>query len=242
MKRLSVLLPLGLLISGCTAPAAENTAPVAGANTTPAAATAPTAVTETYRVVDEAQPGSPKDMVDALHKVALPPPPADFKVPANPRVKLHTTAGDVTLSLDPKAAPLHVKSFLYLVSKGFYDGTFFHRWADLIGGGKGYIIQGGDPLTKDQKTLKYAGGGGPGYQIPREYNGLKHDKLVIAAARTSDPNSAGSQFYITQNPVYFLDEGDGYTVFGKVTGGKESEETALKLRRGTQILKATILK
>lgn len=240
MKRLTALLPLGILLSGCTAPAAQNTAPVAPAPQAAAGTNAPTETApEPYRVVDEAQPGSPDDLKAGLKKVALPPPPADFKVPANPRVKLTTTDGDITISLDAKAAPLHVKSFLYLVSKGFYTGTFFHRWDDLTGDGKGYIIQGGDPLTKDHKLLKYAGQGGPGYQIPREYSALKHDKLVIAAARTSDPNSAGSQFYITQGPTYFLDDGDGYTVFGKVTGGQEA---AMKLRRGSQIVKAVIVK
>jgi cyclophilin family peptidyl-prolyl cis-trans isomerase len=149
----------------------------------------------------------------------------------------------VTVELDPKAAPLHVKSFLYLTSIGFYDGTFFHRWVDFLGDGKGYIIQGGDPLTKNPATLNHAGEGGPGYQIPREYNGLKHDKLVIAAARGTDPNSASSQFYITQGEVYTLDgdggANEGYTVFGKVVAGQDA---AMKLRRGTEIVKATILK
>ena len=95
-----------------------------------------------------------------------------------------------------------------------------------MGNGKGYIIQGGDPLTKDAKAVKYAGLGGPGYTIPREKNKLTHQKLVIAAARSASPDSAGSQFYITQDAVPFLDEGDGYTVFGKVVDGAAA---ALKL-------------
>jgi cyclophilin family peptidyl-prolyl cis-trans isomerase len=170
--------------------------------------------------------------VKAMKKVALAPPPMGTKIPDKPRVVLETSRGPITLELNTKEAPLHVRSFLYLVGKGFYDGTKFHRYADLTGDGKGYIIQGGDPMTKSASTANFAGMGGPGYAIPRENNKLKHDKLVIAAARSQDPDSAGSQFYITQNPVSFLDDGDGYTVFGKVVEGSPA---ALRLRQGDVI-------
>lgn len=240
MKKLLALLPIGLFVAGCTSASKVDAAADAPANTAPVAAEPePTAATDGYRIVDEASAQYPEDLKAALKKVAVPPPPATFKVPASPKVKFVTTKGDITFSLNEKAAPLHVKSFLYLVSKGFYNNTVFHRWADLSGDGKGYIIQGGDPLSRDIKTSKYAGLGGPGYQIPREYNDLKHDKLVLAAARSNDPNSAGSQFYITQGPVYFLDKGDGYTVFGKVTAG---EKAALALRQDDRIKSAEIVK
>jgi cyclophilin family peptidyl-prolyl cis-trans isomerase len=196
-----------------------------------------------YRVVDELPPGAPADMVAAVNAVKVPPPPTSMKVADKVRVRLQTSSGPVTLELNGKAAPLHVKSFVYLAQRGFFNGTVFHRHADLLQGspdGKsGFIIQGGDPLSKKAQTSQFSGQGGPGYQIPRERNSLKHDKLVIAAARTQDPDSAGSQFYITQAPVEFLDEGDGYTVFGKVVEGAAN---ALKLTEGAEIKSVQVLK
>ena len=253
MKTFSTLTILALIaaatVAGCTAPSAQENTPPADTPDAPAQTTtdtAPTApvetatqkpVAKTYRVTKAGDqsfgPDAPKEMVDAyikaMNKVALPPPPADMKVPDKVTVKMQTNRGPITLELDAKAAPLEVKSFVYLASKGFYNGTSFHRHADLLGGGKGFIIQGGDPLTKDANAVQFAGMGGPGYEVPREKNKLTHQKLVIAAARTSDPDSAGSQFYITQDAVPFLDENDGYTVFGKVVDG---EDAALKLQKG----------
>jgi cyclophilin family peptidyl-prolyl cis-trans isomerase len=150
---------------------------------------------------------------------------------------METSRGAITLELDGKAAPLHVKSFAYLAQQGFYNNTRFHRHADLLGNGEGWIIQGGDPLTKSAETREYSGVGGPGYMIPRERNSLTHKKLVIAMARTSNPDSAGSQFYITQAPVSFLDEGAGYTVFGAVVDGADN---ALKLTKDDEIKSVTV--
>ncbi len=184
---------------------------------------------------------------EAAKKAAVPPPPASMKVPAKARVVLDTTKGKITLELNGKEAPLHVRSFLYLTGLKFYDGTVFHRHEDLIGNGTGFIVQGGDPYSRNPATIQYAGQGGPGYTVKREVNSLKHDKLVIAAARSSDPNSAGSQFYITQGATPFLDEIDpnaqppkfGYTVFGKVVDGADA---ALKLEQGDSIKSAKVLK
>ena len=181
-------------------------------------------------------PGLPAELVTALKKVALPVPPMDTPVAANPRVVLETSQGAITLELNSKAAPLHVRSFVYLVNKGFYNGVSFHRFADLTGDG-GNIIQGGDPLSKSAETRQFAGVGGPGYKIPLEISDLKHDALTIAAARSSDPDSAGSQFYICQAPVHFLD--GQYTVFGKVVAGQDA---ALKLRQDDTIKSARVLK
>ena len=189
-----------------------------------------------YRI-EAPDPRMPAEMVAALKKVMVAPPPASFKLPQNPRVKLVTNKGEIVVALNPKEAPLHARSFYYLAKRGFFDGTVFHRFADLTGAG-GNIIQGGDPLTRDVKNREFWGAGGPGYRIPRERNALKHEKLVIAAARTQDPDSAGSGFYITQNPVGFLDEGDGYTVFGKVASG---QSVALKLLQDDVVKKAVAL-
>ncbi len=253
MKRFTTLPFLCAVIAGCSAPATQSSdaapsdAPVAdgtAANATasngtaavaPNAAPAADAVTtpvKTYHVVPAGQPGMPPEMLDALKKAVLPPPPLDTKIAGKPRVTLDTSRGPITLELDFKAAPLHVRSFLYLSGKGFYNGTQFHRHADLTGDGQGFIIQGGDPLSKNAATRENSGVGGPGYEVPREYNDLKHEKLVIAAARSADPDSAGSQFYITQNPVKFLDDNAGYTVFGRVVKGQSA---ALKLRQDDTI-------
>ncbi len=172
----------------------------------------------------------------ALQRFSVPPPPASLQVSARPRVVLQTTKGPITLELNKGAAPLAVRSFVYLAKRGFYNGTRFHRYADLTGQG-GFIIQGGDPATKSPSTAQFAGVGGPGYEVPLEISGLKHDKLTIAAARSSDPNSAGSQFYICQAPVHFLD--GQYTVFGKVVAGQSA---ALALRKGDSIKSARVIK
>ena len=195
------------------------------------------AASKTYRKA-AMPPGAPPDYVAAMKKAAAPMPPQDFKVADRPRLKVTTNKGSFTLQLNAKEAPLHTKSFVYLAKRGFYDGTVFHRHADLTEQG-GFIIQGGDPLSKTAATRQYAGLGGPGYEVPREHNKLTHEKLVIAMARSTDPDSAGSQFYITQAAVPFLDEGDGYTVFGKVT---EGSDVALKLSQDDTIKKIELLK
>ena len=217
---------------------AKTGAAMADAPAAPQNADATGAPAPTYRVVDPAElDGAPPAYVEAMKKVRVSPPPASMKLPDKVTVKMQTNRGPITLELDSKAAPLQVKSFVYLANKGFFDGTVFHRHAALMGGDQGYIIQGGDPLTKDPANEDYYGQGGPGYQIPRERNNLTHQKLVIAAARSQDPDSAGSQFYITQAAVPFLDENEGYTVFGKVVAG---EAAALKLTQGDKIEKVTV--
>ena len=238
----------GVAANGVVAPDASTSAAPANAATPPSikpiSATptkaAPTGEDERYRATHaEDAPFAPDDKpadiafykkyMNQVHQLR---PPLAMKVPDKVRVVMQTSRGPITLELDGKAAPLHVKSFLYLAGKGFYNGTIFHRHADLTDNGKGFIIQGGDPLSKYPDAAPMVGRGGPGYEIPREKNKLTHEKLVIAAARSQDPDSAGSQFYITQNAVPFLDQGDGYTVFGKVVGG---QNVALKLTRGDKI-------
>jgi cyclophilin family peptidyl-prolyl cis-trans isomerase len=238
MKHLSLLPLLSVLFAGCSAPAAQEQTPAAP-QAAPVAAQepAPATPTKTYRVANATAGNPDPNYRAAMKKVALAPPPLDFQVAPLTKVVMDTSRGPITLELDSQAAPLHVRSFIYLAGKGFYDGVQFHRWADLTGDGQGYIIQGGDPLTKTKATAEFAGQGGPGYEIPREFNTLKHSKLVIAAARSSDPDSAGSQFYITQGAVNFLDE--GYTVFGKVVGGANA---ALQLRQNDVIKSVKVQK
>lgn len=249
-----------IAVAGCNAPSAqENAAPAeqaatetsatdqnaAATNATETDATPKVAPKKTYRVttVDESMfgPDAPPKMKDAylkaMKKARVAPPPAEMKVPDKVTIQIETNRGPMTLELDAKAAPLHVKSFVYLAQKGYFDGTTFHRHAALLGGDKGYIIQGGDPLSKDANAVNFAGMGGPGYEIPRERNTLTHEKFVIAAARTDDPDTASSGFYITQDAVPFLDEGEGYTVFGKVVSG---EDAAMKLKKGDILQKVTV--
>ena len=126
---------------------------------------------------------------------------------------LTTTEGVMVLEFWPDVAPGHVENFKKLARQGFYDGTAFHR---VI---KGFMIQGGDPLTKDAKMEARWGTGGPGYQIKAEFNKKSHTRGVLSMARSQDPNSAGSQFFICHGDPKFLD--GQYTAFGKLTKGDE---------------------
>jgi peptidyl-prolyl cis-trans isomerase B (cyclophilin B) len=107
-----------------------------------------------------------------------------------------------------------VKNFVDLAKKGFYDGTTFHRVIP------GFMIQGGDPNTKDTSASRSRHGtGGPGYTIKQEFNDTPHKRGVLSMARSSDPNSAGSQFFICVADSAFLDR--QYSAFGRVTKGIE---------------------
>jgi cyclophilin family peptidyl-prolyl cis-trans isomerase len=180
--------------------------------------------------------GAPAGLKAALKKVVVPAPSLKTALARKPKIRLVTNKGTILLELDATAAPLTVRSFVYLTNRGFYNGTVFHRYADLLSNG-GTIIQGGDPLTRDRKTRHLGGIGGPGYTIPLEISKLRHEKLAIAMARSAEPDSGGSQFYICQGPVSFLD--GSYTVFGKVIAG---EKAALGLRQGDVIKSAKLVK
>jgi peptidyl-prolyl cis-trans isomerase B (cyclophilin B) len=124
-----------------------------------------------------------------------------------------TTEGDMVIEFWPDVAPKTVENFKTLTQKGFYDGTCFHR---II---KGFMIQGGDPLTKDAAKESYWGTGGPGYQIKAEFNDRSHQRGVISMARSANPDSAGSQFFICDGDASFLDR--QYTAFGKLVKGDD---------------------
>jgi cyclophilin family peptidyl-prolyl cis-trans isomerase len=129
---------------------------------------------------------------------------------ANVEGVIKTDKGDIVLEFYPDVAPVTVASFLHLARTGFYNGTRFHRVEP------GFVIQGGDPKSKDPNATD-VGTGGPGYYLPAEFNNRKHETGALAMARSSDPNSAGSQFYICLAPQPNLD--GQYTVFGQVISG-----------------------
>jgi peptidyl-prolyl cis-trans isomerase B (cyclophilin B) len=135
---------------------------------------------------------------------------------------LHTNLGDIVLKFHPEKAPGHVENFKKLVREGFYDGTKFHRVIP------GFMIQGGDPNTKTGERHTH-GTGGPGYQIKAEFNDTKHVKGILSAARSSDPNSAGSQFFLMVARSPHLD--GQYTAYGEVVEGIEVVDKIVALPR-----------
>jgi len=126
---------------------------------------------------------------------------------------IETKFGEITLKFFSDVAPGHVKNFLDLAKKGFYDGTTFHRVIP------GFMIQGGDPNSKNQDKSKH-GMGGPGYTIKAEFNSRPHKRGTLSMARAGHPDSAGSQFFICVKDSAFLDR--QYTVFGEVESGMET--------------------
>jgi peptidyl-prolyl cis-trans isomerase B (cyclophilin B) len=138
---------------------------------------------------------------------------ADDKKSADEVAVIKTTDGDIVMGFWPDVAPNTVENFKKLAKAGFYDGTLFHR---II---KGFMIQGGDPLTKDAAKEAQWGTGGPGYNIKAEFSEKHHGRGVISMARSSDPDSAGSQFFICLGDADTLDH--NYTAFGKLIKGDD---------------------
>ena len=126
---------------------------------------------------------------------------------------IKTSEGDMVVQFWTDAAPNTVENFKKLARAGFYNGTVFHRIV------KGFMIQGGDPNSKDPSKEDRYGTGGPGYKINAEFNDHPHDRGVISMAREPDPDSAGSQFFICLAPVPRLDH--QYTTFGKLIKGDD---------------------
>ncbi|MGZ4974822.1 MAG: peptidylprolyl isomerase [Limisphaerales bacterium] len=126
---------------------------------------------------------------------------------------IKTSEGDMVVQFWTDAAPNTVENFKKLARQGFYDGTIFHRIV------KEFMIQGGDPNSKDSAKESSYGQGGPGYNIKAEFNDHSHDRGVISMARGPDPDSAGSQFFICLAPVHRLDH--QYTTFGKLIKGQD---------------------
>jgi len=158
----------------------------------------------------------------------------DKRKTANPEVAIETDYGTMTLELYRDVAPIHVDSMLSRIRESFYDGIIFHRIID------GFMVQGGDPTG--------TGGGGPGYSLPAEFSKLPHIKGTLSMARSQNPNSAGSQFFICLAPTSYLD--GQYTVFGHLLDGYEALSKIGKVKTGAQdrpikdvyMRKVTILK
>ncbi len=136
----------------------------------------------------------------------------EIKKMSETNATIETKFGAITLKFFPEVAPGHVKNFIDLAQKGFYDGTTFHRVIP------GFMIQGGDPNSKNPDKRSH-GTGGPGYTIKAEFSDKPHKRGTLSMARAQSPDSAGSQFFICVKDSSFLDK--QYTVFGEVTSGIE---------------------
>jgi cyclophilin family peptidyl-prolyl cis-trans isomerase len=163
---------------------------------------------------------------------AVPPPaPGQEKKPmsSNPYenkvAELHTTAGEIHIRFFPDVAPNHVKNFIDLSNEGFYNGIKFHRVIP------GFMIQGGDPNTKSGDPRTWGMGGHPN-KLRAEFNSISHKRGIVSAARTSDPNSASSQFFIVTSDSTFLD--NQYTVFGQVVKGLDVADKIVNAPKGAQ--------
>ncbi len=141
---------------------------------------------------------------------------------------IKTKFGDMDIVFFPEKAPKHVENFLALAKSGFYNGTIFHRVIP------GFMIQGGDPNTKDLNKPETYGQGGPSQRLKAEFNDIPHRRGILSMARTNDPNSAGSQFFIVVKDSNFLD--GQYTVFGEVVKGMEVADKIVSLPKNSRDL------
>lgn len=137
------------------------------------------------------------------------------------QARISTDKGDILFTFYPDDAPVHTAAFIKLAEQGYYDGLTFHRVEP------GFVVQGGDPQGD--------GTGGPGYRLKAEFNARPHLRGTVAMARSSNPDSAGSQFYICLDDARFLD--NNYTVFGQMSDGFDALDA---IRRGDKMNKVTI--
>ena len=143
----------------------------------------------------------------------------------NKVAELHTSAGEIDIRFFPDVAPNHVKNFIDLAEKGFYNGTKFHRVIP------GFMIQGGDPNTVSGSPATW-GTGGSGKNVAAEFNSISHKRGIVSMARSNDKNSASSQFFIVTSDSTFLD--NQYTVFGQVTKGMDVADKIVNAPKGAQ--------
>jgi cyclophilin family peptidyl-prolyl cis-trans isomerase len=214
MKGLAAILVLAagvLTISGCGNSSQQEGA---GQNST-------TAVSNSNEAKNDSSVANADKQADLITTTTVPPATATTKLaPTTTTTKakvskyyatIKTNKGNIVFELRPDKAPETVKSFIKLANSGFYNGIKWHRVEP------GFVIQGGDPLSKDGDPSN-DGNGGPGFTLKAEFNDLKHLTGTVAMARTAnDINSAGSQFYICLAPAQFLD--GQYTIFGQVVDG-----------------------
>ena len=147
----------------------------------------------------------------ALVAAAEKAPAPKAEVSKGPRAIIKTKFGDLEVRFFQDVAPMHVENFIKLAKEGFYNGTIFHRVIP------GFMIQGGDPNTKDSLRKESYGQGGPGYAVKAEFSDIPHKRGILSMARAAEPDTAGSQFFIVVEDSRFLDH--KYTVFGEVTKG-----------------------
>jgi cyclophilin family peptidyl-prolyl cis-trans isomerase len=145
--------------------------------------------------------------------------------PGDEIVVIESNHGRIVVKFFPEAAPKHVEAFKKLSREGFYDGVRFHRVIP------GFMIQGGDPNSKSSDRSTH-GTGGPGYKLPAEFNDIPHTPGILSAARTSDPNSAGSQFFLMHGRAPHLDQ--QYSVFGQVIEGMDVVDKIVNLPRDSR--------
>jgi peptidyl-prolyl cis-trans isomerase B (cyclophilin B) len=138
--------------------------------------------------------------------------PEEIKKMTETSAVIETKLGNIELRFSPDVAPNHVQNFIDLAKKGFYDGTTFHRVIP------GFMIQGGDPNTKNSDRSKH-GLGGPGYTVKAEFNKKLHKRGTLSMARSQDPDSAGSQFFICVADAPSLN--GKYSVFGEIASGMD---------------------
>jgi len=150
---------------------------------------------------------------------------------------LHTSMGDITLAFRPDVAPHHVENFLDLARSKFYDGTLFHRVIS------GFMIQGGDPLSKDDNPANDGTGNGP-RTLKAEFSSLPHTRGALSMARGNDPDSASCQFFIVHQDSNFLD--GKYTVFGRAIDGMDVVDkiaaTPTDKRKGNRPLENVVIR
>ena len=198
---------LMLILVGC-AQGGEESATTTTAQTTETAATETTATETTATTPDQTSTAAQEtSMTQYENKVA----------------ELHTTAGQINIRFFPDVAPNHVKNFIDLAQKGFYNGTKFHRVIP------GFMIQGGDPNTISGDPNSWGTGGAPG-NVKAEFNTVSHKRGIVSMARAQDPNSASSQFFIVVADSPFLDR--QYSVFGQVTQGMDVADKIVAAPRG----------
>jgi len=138
--------------------------------------------------------------------------PEEIKKMSETTAIIETKFGNIELKFFPDVAPNHVNNFIELAKKGFYDGTLFHRVIP------NFMIQGGDPNTKNADRSKH-GTGGPGHTVKAEFNNKLHKRGTLSMARSAHPDSAGSQFFICVSDAPFLNQ--KYTAFGEVISGMD---------------------
>lgn len=136
-----------------------------------------------------------------------------------PKAILTTRLGEITIEFLPELAPKHVENFIGLAKAGFYDGTLFHRVIP------GFMIQGGDPNSK-QADKRLHGTGGSGKNVPAEFSKEAHKRGAVSMARSAQPDSASSQFFIVVDDAPHLD--GQYSLFGRVTAGMEVADAIVK--------------